>query len=49
VSYRQGSPAAVAAIRYVAIATFDQRHFRVIRPLTPHSNFHLLPDDVPDS
>jgi uncharacterized protein len=29
------------------IATFDQRHFRVIRPLTPHSSFRLLPDDVP--
>jgi prevent-host-death family protein len=29
------------------IATFDQRHFRMIRPLTPHSNFRLLPDDVP--
>lgn len=28
------------------IATFDQRHFRVIRPLTAHSSFRLLPDDV---
>jgi len=28
------------------IATFDQRHFRTIRPLTPHSHFRLLPDDV---
>lgn len=29
------------------IATLDHRHFRVIRPLTPHSAFRLLPDDVP--
>jgi uncharacterized protein len=29
------------------IATLDRRHFRVIRPLTPHSAFRLLPDDVP--
>jgi predicted nucleic acid-binding protein len=29
------------------IATFDHRHFRVIRPLTPHSAFRLLPDDLP--
>jgi predicted nucleic acid-binding protein len=29
------------------IATFDHRHFRVIRPLTPHSSFRLLPADVP--
>jgi len=29
------------------IATFDQRHFRMIRPLTPHGSFRLLPDDVP--
>src|SRR5213080_1866162 len=29
------------------IATLDQRHFRVIRPLTTHSAFHLLPADVP--
>jgi len=29
------------------IATFDQRHFRMIRPLTPHSSFRLLPDDLP--
>jgi predicted nucleic acid-binding protein len=29
-----------------AIATFDHRHFRMIRPLTPHDAFRLLPDDV---
>jgi predicted nucleic acid-binding protein len=29
------------------IATLDHRHFRVIRPLTPHSTFRLLPADVP--
>lgn len=29
------------------IATFDHRHFRVVRPLTPHSAFRLLPEDVP--
>ncbi len=34
-------------VRTDVIATFDRRHFRVIRPLTPHSAFRLLPDDVP--
>ncbi len=29
------------------IATLDHRHFRFIRPLTPHSAFRLLPADVP--
>ena len=29
------------------IATLDYRHFRVIRPLTPHGAFRLLPEDVP--
>ena len=29
------------------IATLDHRHFRVIRPLSPHSAFRLLPADVP--
>lgn len=29
------------------IATQDHRHFRVIRPLTPHPAFRLLPADVP--
>jgi uncharacterized protein len=28
------------------IATLDYRHFRMIRPLTPHSAFRLLPDDI---
>ena len=28
------------------IATLDYRHFRVIRPLTRHSAFRLLPDDL---
>jgi uncharacterized protein len=29
------------------IATLDHRHFRVIRPLTPHTAFRILPADVP--
>jgi predicted nucleic acid-binding protein len=29
------------------IATLDQRHFRMIRPLTRHDAFRLLPYDVP--
>jgi predicted nucleic acid-binding protein len=29
------------------VATLGHRHFRVIRPLTPHSAFRLLPADVP--
>src|SRR5690349_19331372 len=29
-----------------AIATLDHRHFRVIRPLTAHSAFRLLPADI---
>jgi uncharacterized protein len=29
------------------IATLDHRHFRVIRPLTRHSAFRLLPADMP--
>jgi uncharacterized protein len=29
------------------IATLDQRHFRMIRPLTRHDAFRLLPHDVP--
>ena len=28
------------------IATFDQRHFRMIRPLTKHDAFRLLPADL---
>src|ERR1035441_2892094 len=27
------------------IATLDRRHFRMIRPLTRHEAFRLLPDD----
>lgn len=29
------------------IATLDRRHFRMVRPLTRHDSFRLLPDDVP--
>lgn len=29
------------------IATLDYRHFRVVRPLTPHSAFRLMPADLP--
>jgi len=29
------------------IATLDRRHFRMIRPMTRHETFRLLPDDVP--
>jgi hypothetical protein len=28
------------------IATLNYRHFRVIRPLTPHDAFRLLPEDI---
>jgi uncharacterized protein len=28
------------------VATFDFRHFRMIRLLTPHAAFRLLPDDL---
>ncbi len=28
------------------IATLDRKHFRMIRPLTPHDTFRLLPDDL---
>jgi uncharacterized protein len=31
------------------IATLDRRRFRMIRPLTRHDAFRLLPDDVPES
>lgn len=30
------------------IATLD-RHFRMIRPITGHDAFRLLPDDVPET
>lgn len=29
------------------IATLDQRHFRMVKPLTRHDSFRLLPHDVP--
>lgn len=28
------------------IATLDYRHFRMIRPLSPHDAFRLLPEDI---
>jgi len=31
------------------IATLDRRHFRMIRPMTRHDAFRLLPDDVPEA
>jgi predicted nucleic acid-binding protein len=31
------------------IATLDRRHFRMIRPITGHDAFRLLPDDVPET
>jgi predicted nucleic acid-binding protein len=31
------------------IATLDRRHFRMLRPLTKHDAFRLLPDDVPQT
>jgi len=30
------------------VATLDYRHFRMIRPLTRHDGFRLLPDDISD-
>lgn len=37
----------VLALRFRTdvIATLDRTHFRMIRPLTPHDAFRLLPDD----
>ncbi|GAA1353868.1 PIN domain-containing protein [Streptomyces beijiangensis] len=35
-----------AEYRTDAIATLDRRDFRVIRPLTHHKAFRLLPDDL---
>ena len=29
------------------IATLDRRHFRMLRPMTKHEAFRLLPDDIP--
>ena len=31
------------------IATLDRRHFRMLRPMTKHDVFRLLPDDVPEA
>jgi len=31
------------------IATLDRRHFRMIRPMTRHDAFRLLPDDGPEA
>jgi hypothetical protein len=36
-----------AAVGVPPIAILDHRYFRVIRPLTPHSAFRLLPADIP--
>jgi predicted nucleic acid-binding protein len=39
--------AALAAYyRTDAVFTLDRQHFRVIRPLTGHTHFRLLPDDL---
>jgi uncharacterized protein len=35
-----------AQYRTDAILTLDRRDFRVVRPLTPHKWFRLLPDDL---
>jgi hypothetical protein len=40
-------PTSIYPVLAEVIATLDHRHFRVIRPLTPHSAFRLLPADVP--
>jgi hypothetical protein len=39
--------ALASEFRTDVIATLDRRHFRMIRPLTRHDAFRLLPDDVP--
>jgi len=38
--------ALTAEYRTDAVLTLDRRDFRAIRPLTPHANFRLLPDDL---
>ncbi|MBM9508443.1 PIN domain-containing protein [Actinacidiphila acididurans] len=35
-----------AEYRTDAILTLDRRHFRMVRPLTGHTAFRLLPDDL---
>jgi predicted nucleic acid-binding protein len=39
--------ALASEFRTDVIATLDRRHFPMIRPLTRHDSFRLLPDDVP--
>jgi uncharacterized protein len=39
--------ALASEFRTDVIATLDRRHFRMIRPLTRHDAFRLLPGDVP--
>jgi uncharacterized protein len=31
------------------IATLDRRHFRMLRPLTKHDAFRLLPGGIPET
>ncbi|MFF4604562.1 PIN domain-containing protein [Streptomyces sp. NPDC001339] len=38
--------ALAAEFRTDAVLTLDREHFRVIRPLTGHACFRLLPDDL---
>jgi predicted nucleic acid-binding protein len=40
--------ALAARVDSVSIATFDERHFRTVRPLAGGSAFQLLPLDAPD-
>jgi predicted nucleic acid-binding protein len=35
-----------AEYRTDAVLTLDRRDFRVVRPLTPHKAFRILPDDM---
>jgi hypothetical protein len=39
--------ALAARLQTVEIATFDERHFRVMRPLSGGDAFRLLPRDAP--
>ena len=49
ISLTDASLVALAArIGTVAIATFDERHFRAMRPLGPAQAFEILPADRPD-
>jgi predicted nucleic acid-binding protein len=38
--------ALAAALQTIAIATFDERHFRAVRPLSDGDAFRLLPSDA---